>query len=377
MDNSRVLFCERYDGKCRDQFCLYEQGLWPETYDRWFTEGLPRDLPVNLFKDVDEAIVEQDLEVYEYMNILWPCYLPVTYQPIPSQFAVLEIDPASNTQVVLDAWGTKMKIRIKGESLPQYLEWPIKNISDWEAYNDLFQGPVQERLPRNWDELAKKIRSQTHGIVTLHTIGMFAFPREVMGLEPMLLAFFDNPELIERMLDDRLEFYFRTYKKPVADTKPDIAFIWEDMSYIHGPLLSPDLVRKYLLPRYKKLCNFFKDMGCHRIVVDSDGDVSKLIPIWREAGVNGIMPFETKAGNNVEELTAQWPDMVFIGGIDKHEIAKGKEAIDQELKRRLTKNIDRSNYIPSLDHWIPPDISYVDYCYYRDSVLNFHQKHKN
>jgi len=69
--------------------------------------------------------------------------------------------------------------------------------------------------------------------------------------------------------------------------------------------------------------------------VDSDGAVRKLIPIWREAVVNGIMPFEVKAGNNVEELTAQWPDMVFIGGIDKHEIAKGKASIDKELGRRL------------------------------------------
>lgn len=374
MQNDRALFRKRYDGTCRDRFCLYEQGLWPETYQRWFSEGLPEDLPDNLFKGVKGAIVAQDKEVYEYLNILWPCYLPVTYQPIPSRAGVLEVDEVANTQIVRDAWGTTMKTRLRGESLPQYLDWPVKTLSDWEAYNDRFQGPVEERLPENWEALAKKIRQQTHGIVTVHTIGMFAFPREVMGLEPMLMAFYDNPDLIERMLDDRLEFYFRTYEKPIADTDPDIAFIWEDMSYMHGPLLSPALVERYLLPRYKKLCGFFRDMGCGRIVVDSDGDVGELIPIWRRAGVNGIMPFEVKAGNKVEELTEQWPDMVFIGGIDKHEIAKGKEATDRELERRLAKNLNRPNYIPSLDHWIPPDISLDDYCYYRDAVLNYHKK---
>jgi len=376
MNNSRELFRNCYDGKCKDQFCLFEQGLWPETYDRWYSEGLPKNLPDNVFKNVENAIVGQTTEVYEYLNILWPCYLPINYQPVPSQAKVLEDDEANNVRTCLDAWGTKLKTRIHGASLPQYLDWPVKSISDWEKYNELFKCPVEKRLPKNWDEVAGKIRKQTHGVVFVHAIGMFAFPREVMGLESLLMTFFDNPALIERMLDDRLEYYFRTYEKPIKDTNPDVAFIWEDMSYVHGPLLSPEFCRQYLLPRYKKLCGFFKDMGITRIIVDSDGDVKSLIPIWREAGVNGMLPFEVKAHNNVEELTEQFPDMVFIGGIDKHEIAKGKDAIHKELNRRLPKTFGRGNYIPSLDHWIPPDISFSDYCYYRDSVLNYHKNAK-
>ena len=153
-----------------------------------------------------------------------------------------------------------------------------------------------------------------------------------------------------------------------------MVFIWEDMAYKNGPMISPEFCEKYLLNRYKKLVNFYKDLGVDRIVVDSDGDVEKLIPIWKEAGINGILPFEAKAGNNVEELTEQWPEMVFIGGIDKHEIAKGKEAIDGELNRRLRPILSsgRGKYIPSLDHYIPPEISLEDYCYYRNRVLNYH-----
>jgi hypothetical protein len=370
MSNNRELFRAIYDGKCRDRFCLYEQGLWSETLDRWLAEGVPANLPPAPLAGVEYTIIPDTIDIYRHMNILYPCYLPIHYRPIPNPSCIIEDDGVVRTE--LDAWGTKIRMRVSGASLPQYLDWPIKTIDDWEKYNEYFRGPIEERLPKNWPAVAKRIREQTHGVVTLHSIGMFAFPREVMGLEPMLMAFYDNPALIERMLDDRLEFYFRLYEKPARDTKPDIAFIWEDMSYMSGPLVSPELVRKYLLPRYKKLVSFFRDLGMHRIVVDSDGDVRKLLPIWREAGVNGIMPFEVKAGNNVEELTAQWPDMVFIGGIDKHEIAKGKEAIDKELARRLSKTLWRGNYIPSLDHWVPPEISLKDYCYYRDQVLGWH-----
>ena len=144
------------------------------------------------------------------------------------------------------------------------------------------------------------------------------------------------------------------------------------MCYSGGPLLSPPLVQRYLLPRYKKLVGFFHDLGIRRIVVDSDGDCDLMIPIWRDAGINGVLPFEVKAGNDIDKLTEAWPDIVFIGGIDKHEIAKGRGAIDRELQRRLAPTLGRGNYTPSLDHWIPPDISLEDFCYYRDRVLGWH-----
>jgi len=371
VQNDRQLFRDIYDFKCKDRFCLYEQGLWPETYERWYGEGLSRSIPRHFLEGVENAIVAQTTDVYSQLNILYPCYLPIHYQAMPSQAKTLEED--TETAVIQDAWGTTLKIRKDGRSLPQYLDWPVKTMADWERYNAFFEGTVEVRLPKNWSGLTASIRTQTQGIVTLHCIGMFAFPREIMGVENLLMAFYDRPELIEKMLDDRLEFYFRLYEKPAAATQPDIAFIWEDMSYMQGPLLSPEFCRKYLLPRYKRLTAYFRDLGIHRIVVDSDGDVRKLIPIWREAGINGILPFEVKAGNNVEELVRQWPDMVFIGGIDKHQVALGETAIDAELNKRLPSILGRGGYIPSLDHWIPPDIGFSDFCCYRDRVLNFNR----
>lgn len=370
MDNGREFFRNIYDGNCRDQFCLYEQGLWPETFDLWHEQGMPRTLPKAPLAGLDYTIIPEDLDVYRYLNILYPCYLPIYFQPLPCPAKIL--DEQKTTRLELDGWGATLRSRTTGESLPQHLDWPVKTLADWEAYNEKFQGPIEDRLPANWPDVVKRICEQTHGIVTLHTIGMFAFPREVMGFEPMMMAFFDMPELIERMLDDRLDLYFRLYEKPARDTRPDIAFIWEDMCYSSGPLLSPSLCEKFLLPRYKRLVSFFHDLGIRRIVVDSDGDCDLLIPIWREAGINGILPFEVKAGNDIDHLTKTWPDMVFIGGIDKHEIARGHDAIDRELQRRLVPTLGRGNYIPSLDHWIPPDISLEDFQYYRDHVLNWH-----
>ena len=52
-----------------------------------------------------------------------------------------------------------------------------------------------------------------------------------------------------------------------------------------------------------------------------------------------------------------------MGGVDKREIAKGKAAIDAELAY-LAPAIASSGYIPTIDHSLPPDIPYANFCYY-------------
>ena len=56
-----------------------------------------------------------------------------------------------------------------------------------------------------------------------------------------------------------------------------------------------------MLPGYKKLTGFFRDRGIRHILVDSDGDIWKLIPLFIEGGVTGIYPFEVMAGMNVAD----------------------------------------------------------------------------
>ena len=55
----------------------------------------------------------------------------------------------------------------------------------------------------------------------------------------------------------------------MKDVDVDAVFIWEDMCYKNGPLISPDTFRKFMLPGYKKLTSFLKDSGVNIITVDS------------------------------------------------------------------------------------------------------------
>ena len=52
-----------------------------------------------------------------------------------------------------------------------------------------------------------------------------------------------------------------------------------------------------------------------------------------------------------------------MGGLDKRAIASGREGVDSEL-RRVRPVLEKGAYIPMLDHFVPPDVSYQTYLYY-------------
>jgi len=60
-------------------------------------------------------------------------------------------------------------------------------------------------------------------------------------------------------------------------------------------------------------------------------------------------------------------ELRIFGGIDKLEIAKGPEAIDAEIARRLPL-MKEGGFIPLPDHLITPETSLEDYKYYLEQI---------
>jgi uroporphyrinogen decarboxylase len=136
------------------------------------------------------------------------------------------------------------------------------------------------------------------------------------------------------------------------------------MAFNNGPLISPKHVEKLMVPNYRRVNETLRSRGVDIIGVDSDGKLDKLIPLWLEGGINFVYPNEVAAGNDVAALRQQFGrEMRLVGGIDKRELAKGRDAIGKELERRLPLIAD-GGYLPSVDHSVPPDISFDNYLAY-------------
>jgi hypothetical protein len=149
----------------------------------------------------------------------------------------------------------------------------------------------------------------------------------------------------------------------------DYASLWEDMCYNRGPLISPQLVRDVMGPQYKRVTDLLRQYGCDVVILDCDGKVDDLIPVWMDSGVNVAFPLEvgTWGADPIEYRRRFGRELLIMGGFDKHILAKDKDAIRREIER-LAPLAEEGGYIPFCDHRVPADVSLDNYLYYLEQA---------
>jgi hypothetical protein len=98
-------------------------------------------------------------------------------------------------------------------------------------------------------------------------------------------------------------------------------------------------------------------------VVDSDGSLMNCTSWFAEAGIEGLLPLERQAGNDIAVLQQQFPQITFIGNYDKMVMPLGKDAMRAEWQRLLPA-MRKGRFLPSVDHQTPPGVSYAQYLDY-------------
>jgi uroporphyrinogen decarboxylase len=150
----------------------------------------------------------------------------------------------------------------------------------------------------------------------------------------------------------------------LKQTHFDAFWFWEDMAYKAGPLVGPDLFRKFAFRHYRRVCDWLHSRGIEHIGLDSDGNITSLIPLWLDAGIDHLWPFEVQSGMDVVKVRQQYGRRLgIIGGLDKRVLAAGGQAMRREVDR-LMPLVGQGGFIPELDHSVPPDVSWKNFCDY-------------
>lgn len=238
-------------------------------------------------------------------------------------------------------------------------------IGEKRSYDDilpfLYQDSLIEGALRHAREL-KQAHDNGDIIVRMWLDGFFWFPRTLFGIEPHFYAFYDEPELMHRINSDLADFNIRIIDAICDEMKPDMVGFAEDMSYNHGPMLSRALFSEFLLPYYRRVIPEIKKHGVP-VLIDSDGDITTMVPWMMEAGIEGVYPLERQAGVDLNRIRAEYPGFLMLGGYDKMVMPLGEAAMRTEFERLLP--VMRSGgYIPSVDHQTPPGVSLENYRIY-------------
>ena len=377
---------ERYLATMRFEPCprtpRWELGYWPGAIQRWYEEGLPgtqqgiravepwagwvagtgqavagervrdRDQDVNLFFNMDAGAVAVD----------------INYNLAPA-FEDVVLEETAEYAVKRNEWGVILKNLKPDRGMPQFIDHPVHNRKEWEKIKaERYQPDIDNRLPANWGELLQSYRQRDYPLgLGRGFTGFFGTARQLLGLEPTLMTFCDDPAWMHDIMDHLAGFYVALYDQVLSRIKVDYALHWEDMCYVGGPLISPRMFAEFMVGPYKRLTGLLRDHGVDVVLVDTDGDARKLIPLFLEGGVTALYPFEVQAHMDVARIREQYPRLGMQGGIDKKALAAGKEAIDRELAARVPVVL-QGGYIPHVDHGVPPDVSWENFCYYRRTL---------
>jgi len=362
-----------------DRSFVWEFGYWGGTVRRWYQEGLP------LVKGISEKIHDGSgmfaesagvplnrftpYDVHDYFKMdPYLVRIPLNIGACPV-FEEKILEDHGNWYIWQDGDGCLRK-DIKGrKSLPTIVGGPVKTREDWERHKAERLRPVLEgRLPDNWRQLVAEYKNRDYPVGLGQVHGFFGTPRYLMGVEELLVKYYDDPEMMRDMNLYLADFWMALFEGVLKEVEVDAVFIWEDMCYRNGPLISPEMFREFILPGYKKLTGFLRDRGVKVILMDCDGDVWKLLPLWVEGGVTAIYPFEVAAGMDVVAVRKAYPKLAIHGGIDKRALIQGKEAIDRELAARVPFMLEHGGYIPTIDHMVSMDISFENFKYYREKL---------
>ena len=376
--NARERFIKTIHFQPTDRVFRWESlGMWPETLDRWYAEGL--DPALKLPRDSDMGAIAHDeyqrVLVYNFdldrLDYLRSSVISgYTDTPFYPAFERRILEEDGHTRLIRDKDGIVKRefTRYSTSSMPQFLRYPIATREDWEVLLPRLNPDDPGRFAPDWDQI-KTFYAERSFPVGLTICGAFGHPRNLFGVEALCLAYYDQPALIHEILEHWVDFYCHLMDRVWRDVQFDFILIWEDMAYKNGPLISPKLVRTFMLPYYRRLIAHTRLLGCDVIIVDSDGDVSLLVPIFLEAGVNAMLPFEVQSGMDVRQFQKQYGrNLAIIGGLDKRVLPLGSSAIQDELRLRMVPMLTGGGYIPCLDHTAPPDVSLHNFSTYIQSV---------
>lgn len=356
----------------------YELGAWGQAFERWAQEGMP---------DTPDAVCNW-FNGAPYFGLEARGFAPVISAMMPGfDYEVLE----ETDRYLIARHGNGIVTKALKEGtvrgtrwcMDEYIGFPVTDRQSFQELTKRYDPATPGRYPENWEELVAGWRTRDYPLC-LQTNGSFGFYSQLrswVGTLPLSYLFYDDPALIEEMVEFMTDHLLATVERALTDlgacpgAQFDYFNFFEDLAGKGGPLVSPALFRRFLLPGYKRVIERLRQAGIKYFWVDSDGNCEALIPLWLEAGVTGLWPLEQASDMDPFRIRREYGrDLLLAGAIDKLQIAKGREAITRELESKLPPLLDSGGYLPFLDHTFPPDISYDSLLWYLEEKQRLLQR---
>jgi len=364
-DLERFIACMEFEAA--DRRPNHELGVWAQTRLRWMQEA----------PDAVRSFCWNWFEGEPALGLDRRDYIPVNFGFIPP-FTREVIEQNDEIEVYRDEKGILHRALRTGAvgnarmCMDQYIEFPVRNREDFRRIRQRLIAADARRYPPDLDQRIAAWRKRTCPLVLGRNCaanGFYWRAREWMGTEALSYAWYDQPALVDEMMEFYADFIMETSRPVLEKIEVEYFTFNEDMAMKTGPLLSPKIFRRFIFPHLKRMVAFFREHGVRYVAVDTDGDPTPLVPLLIEAGIDTLWPLERAANVDPVEYRRRFGRSLRLwGGVDKRVLNRGPAAIRAHL-REFIPLIEEGGFIPTVDHTVPPDVSWDDFRYYMDAKM--------
>jgi uroporphyrinogen decarboxylase len=349
----------------------------------------PDRVPIDLGGTIDSSIVKKSyIELKRYLGMPLEHIRTLDYvQQLPyldDQFLErFEVDfrmvqlPAATSFAVdifqegeyyafIDRWGAKLHMPKNNGLYFDWVEFPIKEptMSALDSY--AWPDPDPLEVNQQLGTQAKTLyENSDYALVGSAVIGggIFERPTKVMGLENFLMALITEPAFADRLMGTITDIYIESYNRYLEQVGPYIQVFtfWDDLAGQNGWLINPEVYRKLIKPKQKRLVEAIKKKTKAKLFYHSDGAIRGLIPDLVEIGFDIINPVQVSArGMDTKQLKHDFgQEIVFWGGgVDTQHVLPfcNPQEVSDEVKRRIDDLAPGGGFIFASVHNIQADV---------------------
>lgn len=182
---------------------------------------------------------------------------------------------------------------------------------------------------------------------------------DLLDFDGLIYQMYDNPEVVDAVMAYTSEYYLAVSRRifeAVGDAI-DIFFIGNDFGAQTGPMLSPQLFRRFVVPHLQRFVDLGHEFG-KLVVLHTDGSLRPLFPDMIAIGIDGIQSVQPYCtGMALDGLKRDFGrDLTFMGCVDTQALIETTaEGARQLTLRTLETMMPGGGFIasPSHDYLLP------------------------
>jgi hypothetical protein len=285
----------------------------------------------------------------------FPPGFPVIWDPV----TMLD---AANSGTYVDLWGATWRHDENDPGAIPIVTQENKVIKDLTHWRDYVKFPDLSAL--DWtgaDAQLSAIDRETTFVMIPSFYGPFERLHALMPFDELLVAMYDEPELVYEILGALTDWKIEALGKVIDHIGPDIIHSHDDWGSKTSLFFSPAMFRRLLKPHYTRLYSYLKECG---VLVQHHADcycqglerdmVDMGIDMWQ-----GALP----TNDIVSMIENTEGKLLILGGIDQEIIDRanaGEDEIRAEVRRAIDTYAPAGSFLPCVTSVVPINNGVLD-----------------